>query len=93
MLTLNDEKKKFSDSGVLVGRVSKTGTSSVRLKDTLIESIHIRRAHGIPQPTDDELKRKMWWIDLKQFGMDHFPGWLKYVIRKVQRTVRGQKKV
>lgn len=93
LLTLNDEKKKFSDSGVLVGRVSKTGTSSVRLKDTFIESIHIRREHGIPQPTDDELKRKMWWIDLKQFGMDHFPGWLKYVIRKVQRTVRGQKKV
>ncbi|SKB57330.1 Glycosyl transferase family 2 [Lachnospiraceae bacterium] len=93
LLTLNDEKKVFSDSDVLVARISKTGTSSVRLRDTFLESIQIRREHGIPQPTDEELRKKMWWIDLKQFGMDHFPKWLKYAIRSVQRTLRGQKKV
>ncbi len=93
LLTLHDEKKVFGDSGVIVARISKTGTSSVRLRDTFLESIHIRREHGIPQPSDEEIRKKMWWIDLKQFGMDHFPGWLKYMIRTIQRTLRGQKKV
>ncbi len=93
LLQLSREGRKFQDTGVLVAKVSKTGTSSVRLKDTWLESIEIRRANGIPQPDDREIRRQLRWISVKQFGMDYFPGWLKYFIRLVQRKLRGQKKI
>ncbi len=83
----------FSDTGVLIAKVSKTGVSSVRLKDTYLESIAIRRENGIETPSDEEINKQMWSINIRQFGMDYFPGWLKYWIRKVQRKLRHQKRV
>lgn len=83
----------FKDTGEIVAVIGKSGVSSVRLKDTYLESVRLRRERGIPQPSDDEIKRNMWKIDLRQFGMDHFPKGIKYCIRKVQKTLRHQKKV
>ena len=83
----------YSDSGVLIAKVSKTGVSSMKLKDTYLETIRIRRERGVRTPTDEEIKKSMWSLNLRQFGMDYFPSWLKYCIRKVQRKMRGQKKI
>ncbi len=93
LLKLHDRGSVFMDSGVLTAKIGKTGTSSLRLKDTYLESLRLRRSHGIKVPEGCELKRKLIWLDIKQFGMDHFPDGLKYVIRKVQRRLRGQKRV
>ncbi len=93
LLKLHDKGCIFTDSGVIVAKVGKTGTSSVRLKDTYIETMKLRKAHGIRVPKGWELKKQLLWLDIKQFGMDHFPEGLKYLIRKVQRYMRGQKKV
>ena len=82
----------FKDSRETVAVVSKSGVSSVRLKDTYLESLRLREDRGIPQPSGAELKRKLWILELKQFGMDHFPDWVKYCIRKVQRWLRHQRK-
>lgn len=92
LLTLNEKGYRFTDTGVVVARVTKSGKSSLRLKDTYLESMELRKAHGISVPEGSALKRKLIWLDIKQFGMDHFPDSLKYLIRKVQRTVRGQKR-
>lgn len=83
----------FTDSGVLTAVVTKNGVSSVKLRDTYIESIKIRRNNGIPQPSDDEIRKSLRFVNLKQFGMDHFPAWLKYIIRRIQRVSRHQKRV
>ncbi|MCR4892038.1 MAG: glycosyltransferase [Lachnospiraceae bacterium] len=93
LLTLHKEGKVFADTGVLVAVVTKTGKSSLRLKDTYLESIRVRRSHGITVPGGGELRKKLLWMDIKQFGMDYFPAPLKYMIRKVQRRLRGQKRV
>ena len=90
LLTLYEKGYVFKDSLVAVAKVSKTGKSSVDLKGTYIESMRLRKDHGLPVPEGSELKKKLFWIGLKQFGMDHFPDGLKYMIRKVQRKMRGQ---
>ena len=77
----------------MVAKVSKTGSSSINLKDTYVETKRLRKSHGIKVPEGPELKKTLLWLDIKQFGMDHFPDGLKYLIRKVQRFTRGQKKV
>lgn len=91
LLTLHERGYVFKDSGVAVAKVSKTGKSSVDLKGTYIESLRLRKDHGLPVPEGRELKKKLFWIGIKQFGMDHFPNGLKYMIWKVQRKMRGQK--
>ncbi|MCR5486024.1 MAG: glycosyltransferase [Lachnospiraceae bacterium] len=83
----------FADSGVLTAVVSKDGVSSVRLKDTYLESLRIRRENGIVEPPEKELMRELQFVGLKQFGMDHFPKGLKYAIRKVQRIKRKQPRI
>ena len=85
--------KAFRDSGVLTAVISKDGISTVRLRDTYLESIKIRRDNGIPQPTEEMIRKELRFVNLKQFGMDHFPGWVKYCIRKIQRKIRHQKRV
>ncbi len=92
LLTLHEKGYSFTDSGVVVAKVSKDGKSSVNLKSTYIESMKLRRDHGLKVPEGTALKRKLIWISLKQFGMDHFPEGLKYMIRKVQRKLRKQKR-
>lgn len=93
LLTLHEKGHVFKDTQVLVAKVSKTGSSSINLKDTYIETMKLRKSHGIKVPEGSELKKTLLWLDIKQFGMDHFPDGLKYLIRKVQRFMRGQKKV
>ena len=93
LLTLHEKGRVFKDTQVLVAKVSKTGSSSINLKDTYIETMRLRKSHGIKVPEGPELKKVLFWLDIKQFGMDHFPDGLKYLIRKVQRFMRGQKKV
>lgn len=90
LLTVYKKGLPMKDTGTLVSVIAKDGVSTVRLKDTFLESIEIRRSHGIPQMTDEEIKKALRFVNLKQFGMDHFPGWLKFLIRKVQRILRHQ---
>ncbi len=90
LLTVYKKGLPMKDTGALVSVIAKDGVSTVRLKDTFLESIEIRRSHGIPQMTDEEIKKALRFVNLKQFGMDHFPGWLKFLIRKVQRILRHQ---
>ncbi len=85
--------KTFKDSGVVTALISKDGVSTVKLKDTYLESIQVRRNNGIKQPDEKEIQKALKFVDLKQFGMDHFPKWLKFCIRKVQRFMRHQKKL
>ncbi len=92
LLTLYEKGYSFMDSGIAVAKVSKDGTSSVRLKDTYIETMNLRKEHSLPVPEGIALKVKLLWLGLKQFGMDHFPDSLKFIIRKVQRKLRGQKR-
>ena len=92
LLEAHEKGCSFKDSGEVVAVVSKSGVSSVKLKDTYLESLRLREDRGIPQPTGKDLKRKLWFINLKQFGMDHFPQWVKYCIRKVQRWTRHQRR-
>lgn len=90
LLTAYKEGLVFTDVNQIVSVIAKEGVSTVRLKDTFLESIEIRRSHGIKQMSDDELKKALRFVKLKQFGMDYFPKWLKYLIRKLQRILRKQ---
>ncbi len=92
LLLMHEKQKVFKDCGRIVAVVSKSGVSSVRLKDTYMETLKLRRDRGLAVPADRELKKAMRMVELKQFGMDHFPVWLKYMIRKVQRFFRHQKR-
>ena len=92
LLTLYEKGCTFKDSNTVVAKVTKDGKSSLRLKDTYLESLALRKEHGIAVPEGAALKLKTLWLDIKQFGMDHFPDGLKYMIRKVQRKMRGQKR-
>ena len=83
----------FRDTGVLVAIVSKDGVSSVRLKDTYLETVRIRRSLGVFSPKDELTWKKRISLSLRQLGMDYLPKSAKYWIRKYQRKVRGQKAV
>lgn len=81
----------FTDVNTIVCIVSKDGVSSVKLYDTYLETIAIRKSHGINQLDDEQLVKKLNELKLKQFVMDYFPGSAKKMIRSVQLTVRKQK--
>ncbi len=93
LLKCNRKGKVFRDSGVLTAVISKDGVSSVRLKDTWLESMRIKRENGIVQPPEKEIEKELRLIGIKQFGMDHFPDSLKKMIRKVQRVKRKQPRI
>ena len=80
----------FRDTGVITCIISKDGVSSVRLYDTYLETIEIRKRHDIPVPTDKEFKRMVRIMKVKQFVMDYFPAWIKKCIRRFQLAVRKQ---
>lgn len=90
LLTAYKEGLIFTDVNQIVSVIAKEGVSTVRLKDTFLECIEIRKSHGIKQMSDEELKKALRFVKLKQFGMDYFPKWLKYLIRKLQRILRKQ---
>lgn len=90
LLTVYRAGLLMKDVGTIVSVIAKDGVSTVRLKDTFLESIEIRRNHGIPQMSEEEIKKALRFVNLKQFGMDYFPSWLKFLIRRVQRILRHQ---
>ena len=81
------------DTGEIVARVTKDGVSSVRLKDTFLETVRIRADLGVPQSEDRIDFKKRLSINLRQLGMDYLPDSCKYWIRKAQRKMRGQMRV
>lgn len=85
--------KRFKDSRVVTALISKDGVSTVRLKDTYLESIKVRKKYGISVPDEKMMEKELRKVKVKQFGMDHFPRWLKYCIRKIQRVIRDQKRL
>ena len=92
LLTAYKEGLSFQDVNTIVSVVAKEGVSTVNLYDTFVESMEIRKRHGIFLMTNKEYKRVLIFVRLKQIGMDYFPKWLKFCIRKVQRIMRGQQR-
>lgn len=90
LLTLYTNNFVFTDIGSTVCIVSKDGLSSVNLYDTFVESVAIRKAHGIQQFSESEYIKAIRHLKIRQFGMDYFPKWMKRLIRKLQRITRGQ---
>lgn len=93
LLTLYKKGLIFTDINTIVCIVSKDGLSSVNLYDTFVESVTIRKEHGIQQFSESEYAKKIKHLRFRQFGMDHFPKWLKCSIRKLQRIKRGQNQI
>lgn len=93
LLHVYKEGKKFKDTGVLIAKISKSGVSSLKLKDTYLETIAIKKERGVPIPDEKQMKKELISVSMRQFGMDHFPDFLKYFIRKIQRSMRGQRRV
>ena len=82
-----------TDLNLTVSIIEKEGVSSVNLFTSFWEAENLRRKHGIFNLSEKALKKKLFIMRIKQFGMDYFPNWLKYFIRRVQRLVRKQKRV
>ncbi len=80
----------FRDTGVITCIISKNGVSSLKLYDTYMETLKIKNSHGIDGPTAAELTVKLREMRIKQFVMDHFPDFIKKLIRSFQLKVRKQ---
>ncbi|MBO6148758.1 MAG: glycosyltransferase [Lachnospiraceae bacterium] len=93
LLTLHFEGAVMKDSGAVVSTVSKDGVSSVKLIDTYRESLRVKKSHGIALPSKKEFRKLIFMLRIKQWGMDHFPDSLKHLIRKIQWSIRGQRRL
>ena len=82
--------KKFVHVDEIVCIVCREGVSTINLKDAFIEGRCIREKYGIIEMTEEQFRRKMIVVNIKQFGMHHFPQWLINLIRRYQRVTRGQ---
>lgn len=82
--------KKFVHVDEIVCIVCREGVSTIDLKDAFIEGRIIREKYGIIEMTEQQFKRKLVIVNIKQFGMHHFPQWLINLIRRYQRVTRGQ---
>ena len=80
----------FRDTGVITCIISKNGISSLKLYDTYMETLKIRNSHGINGPTAAELSVKLREMRVKQLVMDHFPEFIKKLIRSFQLRIRKQ---
>lgn len=90
LLSMFKKGYNFKDTGVIVCIISKDGVSSLRLYDTYMETLEIRKSHGIEAPTEEELNKKIKEMKVKQFVMDYFPDFIKKLIRRFQLVVRKQ---
>ena len=90
LITCLDEGVKFEDCGIMVCRVSKDGVSSVNIYDTFVETEEMLRAHGCPRYTPSQLRKKLFFLRIRQIGMDILPASIKKRIRETQRRNRGQ---
>ena len=82
--------RKFVHVDEVVCIVCREGVYTVNLKDAFIEGRTIREKYGIIEMTDKQFRRKMVLVNIKQFGMHHFPRWLINLIRRYQRVTRRQ---
>ena len=89
LLKVHDMGGEFVDSGAIICITNADGLSSVNYHDTLMESAAIRTAHGLGQDLA-ALSKKEKELRIKQFALDHFPGFIKKQIRKAQIKKRGQ---
>ncbi len=90
LLSAHDEDVAFSDCGCIVCITTADGLSSVKYRDTMMESIAILKAHGVFRHSEEELAKRAKSLKLKQFVLDHFPVSVKKTIRKCQIRKRGQ---
>lgn len=86
------DKVSFIDVNRLVCVVSKDGVSSVNLYDCFLETENMLKAHGIERYSEKALKKKLFFLRIRQLGMDYLPAFIKKAIRKMQRKKRGQNK-
>ena len=89
LLMVHDMGGEFADSGAVICITNADGLSSVNYHDTLMESAAILEAHGLHQDPA-ALSKKEKELRIKQFVLDHFPGFIKKQIRKTQIKKRGQ---
>lgn len=90
LLTCYQSGVRFEDAGMLICRVSLDGVSSVKIYDTFVETEEMMNSHGIYRFSEKELKKKLFMLKIKQFGMDYLPAFIKKEIRLWQRKHRGQ---
>ncbi len=90
LLTAHDLDAAFCDCAATVCITSADGTSSVNYHDTLMESAAILKDHGKYHHTGAELERTERSLRIKQFVMDHFPVFVRKMIRGIQIRHRGQ---
>ncbi len=84
LLTLHDEGRIFYDSKKVICITTADGVSSVNYRDTRLETARIQKDHGL------NVKTKENELLVKQFVMDHFPRFVRKMIRSYQIKKRGQ---
>ena len=90
LLTAHDLGVGFCDSHTTVCITTADGTSSINYHDTLMESAAILKNHGMYHHSDAELSKIEKNLKIKQFVLDHFPVFVKKIIRGLQIKSRGQ---
>ncbi|MBR1909172.1 MAG: glycosyltransferase [Lachnospiraceae bacterium] len=90
LLTAHDFGVKFCDSGTTVCITTADGTSSINYHDTLMESAGILKNHGKFHHSEAELLKIEKTLRIKQFVLDHFPVFIRKIIRGLQIRSRGQ---
>lgn len=90
LLSAHDEGVKFLDADTFVCITTADGLSSVKYHDTLMESSQILKNHGLEHRSEAELARLERSLRIKQFVLDHFPVFVKKLIRGRQIEKRGQ---
>lgn len=90
LLTAHDLELHFTDVGCVICITNKDGVSSVNYHDMLNEGALIRKAHSLPVPSEREAAKIEKSLAMKQYVLDHFPVFIKKIIRGVQIKLRGQ---
>jgi len=93
LLTAYQAGLEFFDVNTIISVVEKQGVSSLSLYDSFVQAVALHKNHGIVNYSEKQYKHKLKYVRLKQFGMDYFPNWLKYLIRRYQRLIRKQRRV
>ncbi|MCR5357752.1 MAG: glycosyltransferase [Lachnospiraceae bacterium] len=90
LLSMHGKGFFFRDVNTIICILMKNDISSLKLYDAYMDALRIRNSHGITGPTVTELIVKKREMKLKQFVMDHFPVFLRKLIRQVQLILRKQ---
>ncbi len=90
LLTVSDLGCHFRDCGIPVCIITKDGLSTVDLYETFVETVSVQHAHGTDRFTEKQYVKKCRSAKIRQFGMKHFPEFIRLIIRRIQRYVRKQ---